>query len=148
MRLLSIAYRKSSLQKKEKVSFINSKFINFILIKKSMDDNIAFTLCTKNPLENKQLWSTKEFTDLNLLNNEGSWEKNKKLKQVSSRPHYKNYEKENVFLAIVSNKSKRDLETSLEQMKELCKSLGKQIVGWKSQLRKNFDTRTHMGKGV
>ena len=70
MRLLSIAYRKSSLQKKEKVSFINSKFINFILIKKSMDDNIAFTLCTKNPLENKQLWSTKEFTDLNLLNNE------------------------------------------------------------------------------
>ena len=148
MRLLSIAYRKSSLQKKEKVSFINSKFINFILIKKSMDDNIAFTLCTKNPLENKQLWSTKEFTDLNLLNNEGSWEKNKKLKQVSSRPHYKNYEKENVFLAIVSNKSKRDLETSLEQMKELSKSLGKQIVGWKSQLRKNFDTRTLMGKGV
>ena len=37
---------------------------------------------------------------------------------------------------------------SLDQLEELCKSLGKQIVGYKTQLRKTFDSRTLIGKGV
>ena len=107
-----------------------------------------FSLCTKNNNKESNLWLTKDFKDINELNDENFWSIEDNNESSPDKDSISHTKKERVYLAIVENKSKRDLDKSLDQLEELCKSLGKKIVGYKTQLRKTFDSRTLIGKGV
>ena len=147
-RLVSITDRKNEFEKKDKVTLINSKFRNFLLIKREGNDRNIFSLCHKNISNTTSLWSINNFNDLNKLNEEMMWGMDTEGKDSSSRLILNNSELEKVYLVIVSTKSKKELENSLSELTELCTSLRKEVVGYKTQLRKSYNPTTLIGKGA
>ena len=146
-RLVSISSRKNEFEKKEKVSLINSKFINFLLVRRKAGSNL-FSLCYKSPeLVNNNYWKVDNFNDINKVNedtflNISSRRKNKK------KPLLKNKFAERIYLVGVTVDNKKDLDASINELKELSYSLEKEVVGVRTQVRKSFDAKTLMGKGL
>ena len=147
-RLVSITNRKNGFEKKEEVALINSKFLSFLLIRREGNGRNIFSLCYTNSSNTGSLWSVNNFNDLNKLNEETIWSANTKHKSNYSQSIVNNLESEKVYLAIVSTKSKKELKNSLNQLTELCTSLGKEVVGYKTQLRKSYNPTTLIGRGI
>ena len=146
-RLITISNRNNGFQKNEKVSLINSKFLNYLLIRRaSMDKNI-FSLCYKNnDAKSNEFWNIQDFNDINMLNEESLWafsEKSTLKKKVSKLRKMK----EKIYLVGVGTSNKKELTNSMDELRELSKSLNKEVVGSSSQLRKSHDTKTLVGKG-
>ena len=145
-RLITISSRKKDFQKNEKVSLINSKFINYLLIRKNNNNNL-FSICYKNNEKNSEtFWKTDSYNDINLLNDESSWNfiQTKSPKKKNSK---ENRLKEKVYLIGISLLNKNEIENSMEELKELAESLDLEVVGSKYQIKKEYDSKTLVGKG-
>ena len=146
-RLITISNRKNDFQKNEKVSLINSKFINYLLIRRTTKENNLFTICYKNSnLESKSFWKIDTFNDINALNEESLWTLNNN-KHISTKQPKINKVNEKIYLVGISITNKKDLNNSMAELRELSKSLGKEVVGSDFQIRKTYDSKTLIGKG-
>ena len=144
-RLISISQKKKNFEKKDKVAFINSKFNSFLMIQNS--EHIKFQLCHKGDRSTKSLWKLEDYDDINKLNNSSFWISSTSNKKKSIGKLVQN-SSESLYIVGVSDTDNIDLKSSMKELKELCISLNKNIVGEKTQLRKKIDPSTFIGKGL
>lgn len=127
------------------MAFINSKFNSFLMIHNT--ENSKFQLCHKGESKDKSLWKIEDFHDINKLNSSAFWIKYTSNKNKQART-FNQGSSESVYIVGVSDKDNLDLKSSIDELKELCISLNKNIVGVKTQLRKKIDSATLIGKGL
>ena len=107
--MITISNRKNEFQKNEKVSLINSKFINYLLIRRLKNNSNLFSICYKNiKMKDGNFWKVDTFNDINTLNEDSLWAfgesskgKKKEMKQ--------NKLDEKVYLVGVSIQNKKEL---------------------------------------
>ena len=68
-------------------------------------------------------------------------------KHISTKQPKINKVNEKIYLVGISITNKKDLNNSMAELRELSKSLGKEVVGSDFQIRKTYDSKTLIGKG-
>ena len=145
-RLIFITKKQNGFEKRDKVSLINSKLNNFLLISNSLNSNYEVVYKAKSQI--KKLWRSEKYDDINKLNSCPFWQNFNNIKREKIKLVENKHDSEKVYLVNVSNIDSTDLKYSKEELIELCISLNKSIVGSKQQLRKGFDASTMIGKGI
>ena len=146
-RLITISNRKNDFQKNEKVSLINSKFLNYLLIRRPTKENNIFSICSKNTnKKSNDFWNINSYKDINELNEESLWTLSDN-KYSQGKQLKVNKSKEKIYLVGVSITNKKNLNNSMAELEELSRSLDKDVVGSSFQIRKAYDPKTLIGKG-
>ncbi|NSW88288.1 GTPase HflX [bacterium] len=146
-RLITISNRKNDFQKNEKVSLINSKFLNYLLIRRKNIDYNLFSICYKNDEKNSgNYWNINNYKDINILNEDSSWNF-KPSKNIKKKVLRQNKSKEKVFLIGASISNKKEIESSMDELRELAQSIDLDVVGSNYQIKKQHDSKTLVGKG-